>query len=212
MSDGLSGSQIAVGVFVNIISAVAIGLAASAMSGLDRAHPHARRAALAVALGIALAGNVVLFYCSGQLFPVFSTVLLFLVFYLFWSQIRQFWNVGLIGADRSPHKGLNYSDSLKMCNNSLSFLGVGARKLTERVPEFEGAMQRRNRPNRPIRFLLCKPGSNQLEKAARGAGEPAGEYRRRVTASLEVIRDLRDRRQWNIEVRFYKLEVPLFRL
>jgi len=73
---------------------------------------------------------------------------------MLWSQLRQFWDVGLIGADRTIRGGLDYTRSLKMCRNSLSFLGVGARKLTEHAPEFENAMQRCNRPNRPIRLLL----------------------------------------------------------
>jgi hypothetical protein len=138
--------------------------------------------------------------------------LLIVVFAIFWSQIKQFWDLGLIGADRTIRGGIDYKRSLQMCNNSLSFLGVGARKLTETVPAFTEAMQRCNRPNRSIRFLLCRPDSQLLQHAAEGAGQPPEEYRRRVTDSLRIIADLRNHRAWNIEVRFYDIPLPLFRL
>jgi hypothetical protein len=92
------------------------------------------------------------------------------------------------------------------------FLGVGARKLTENSSEFEAALKRCNRPNRPVRFLLCKPTSTLLSRAAQSAGEAVNAYEHRVLESLKVIAMLRKNRDWNIEVRFYQIERPLFRL
>jgi hypothetical protein len=159
-----------------------------------------------------LTGNIGLLYTTGPLFPYFSSALLLIAFFILWAQLRQFWDVGLIGADRTIRGGLDYTRSLKMCKNSLSFLGVGARKLTEQAAEFEGAMQRCNRPMRPIRLLLCKPDSEILKIAAQNANRPADEYVHRVQESLRAIADYRNRRLWNIEVRFYDVSRPLFRL
>jgi hypothetical protein len=161
---------------------------------------------------LALFGNVVLYRSSGQWFPLFSTALLLAAFYALWSQIDQFWQVGLIGADRHILDGIDYSKSLKMCTNSLSFLGIGARKLTENTADFEAAIQRCNRPNRPIRFLLCRPDNELLRKAAQSAGQATDAYENRLKQSLTVIANCRNRRQWNIEVRFYDVPLPLFRL
>jgi hypothetical protein len=212
MSEALDLRSISAGVVTNAIYGALLFIAKWSSKKLQRAHPGAKRFLLVVIVLITIAANLILYYLSAALFPTFGTILLLIVFYVFWSQLKQFWDVGLIGADRTIHDGIDYRRSLSMCNNSLSFLGVGARKLTEVGHEFEDAIRRCNRSTRPIRFLLCRPNSQLLEKAAHGAGRQPDEYRRRVTESLRVIADLRNHRMWNIEVRFYDVPLPLFRL
>jgi hypothetical protein len=212
MSEEFSISSISAGVLVHAVWATLIIGITVARKWIDRIHPAARKLVLALVIVATLAGNVALYYFTGRLFLFFSSALIFFAFVALWLQLKQFWDVGLIGADRTIRGGLDYVRSLKACQNSLSFLGVGARKLTEHATEFENAMGRCNRPNRPIRFLLARPHSDFLKTAAQNAGRPADEYVIRVQSSLRAIADYRLRRKWNIEVRFYNMELPLFRL
>lgn len=212
MTEPLNMQSIFAGVIINGVYGALLFAAKWASTRLDRSYPVAKKVVISVAALLTLTANVALYYLCDRLFPLFGTILLALVLYVFWRQLKQFWDIGLIGADRTIRSGIDYKGSLSMCYNSISFLGVGARKLTEVSPGFEEAMGRCQRENRPIRFLLCPPNSPILERAAHGAGEQADEYRRRVIESLRVIADLRTRRMWNIEVRFYEIAVPLFRL
>jgi len=93
----------------------------------------------------------------------------------------------------------------------LDFLGIGGAKLTDQVTEFEEAIGRCNRPDRPVRFLLCRPNHPDLEKMAQSANKEPALYKKTVHDSLRAIADLRNGRAWNIRVRFYA-EVPTFRL
>ena len=212
MSEELGVSGITAGLLVHAIFAAIVGAIRIGRKRLDRASAAARKLTLGAVVLVTLAGNITLFYKTGRLFPIFSSTLLLWAFSMLWLQLRQFWDVGLIGADRTVRDGLDYTRSLKMCKNSLSFLGVGARKLTEHGAEFEAAMQRCNRPNRPIRLLLCKPDNKILTTAAQNARRPPDEYTHRVRESLRSIAEYRNQRQWNIEVRFYDVSRPLFRL
>jgi hypothetical protein len=204
--------SIAAGVLIHAVYDGLLITVALSRKWIDRVHPAARKLALAITIAATLAGNVLLFYLTGRLFPVFSSILLLTALLMLWYQLQQFWDVGLIGADKTIRDGIDCVRSLNMCQNSLSFLGVGARKLTEHAAEFEKAMQRCNRPNRPIRLLLCKPQAEFLQTAAKNANLPSDEYALRVQASLREIAKYRNRRDWNIEVRFYDVELPLFRL
>jgi hypothetical protein len=211
MSDPFSLSNIVAGLLVSVIYSAMVAAARFLQQKLDRLHPSVRKAGFTILLCAAVIGNVVLYYTAGGFFPIFSTVLLLIAFYAGWWQLQQFWEIGLIGADREISGGINYYRSLNMCKNSLSFLGVGARKLTSE-PNFEDTIRRYNRPTRPIRFLLSKPDNKLLRKAAQNASEAPDEYENRVRESLRVIANLKNRRQWNIEVRFYEGSLPLFRL
>ena len=128
-----------------------------------------------------------------------------------WKELNQFWQLGLVGAGRKIAAGLDYKQSLSLCSNSLGFLGIGASKLTREWKEFEGAIDRCHRPNRPIRLLLCDPGNEELIRMVRQAGRGPDEYQNTVKDSLRKIATLRIQREKNIKVRFYK-ELPLFRL
>jgi hypothetical protein len=137
-----------------------------------------------------------------------TTVVLFLIVSMY---LRQLWRVGVIRVDSSAASGLDYKRALALCANSLDFLGIGAAKLTRLRSEFEEAALRCKRPDRPMKFLLCPPDHERLQEAARQAGRSVQEYGDAVRSTLRVLRDLRNDRAVNIEVRFYK-EIPLFRL
>lgn len=116
--------------------------------------------------------------------------------------------VGIIGVDQEIRKGIDYKRALGLCRNTLSFLGIGARKLTGES-EFEKAI-RRCKETEPVRFLLCRPEHKQLEDAEARFGVDRQEYRKRVIDSIRIIARLREKYP-NIEVRFYQ-EFQWFRL
>lgn len=115
-------------------------------------------------------------------------------------ELQRFWDVGLVGADRSVAHGINYGDSLRLVKTELSFLGTGAHKLSA-TSEFDDAL-RRCRPDVPIRLLLRRPDDPALAEAARRAGKPEHEYGENVVESLTKLARLQ-RSISNVEVRFY---------
>jgi hypothetical protein len=131
--------------------------------------------------------------------------------WVLWNELQRFWRVGLVGIDRKLKLDRDYARALRLCNNSLDFLGIGASKLVAHQTEFEEAIARCHRSNRPIKFLLSDPDSIELQDAARSAGTGLTDYQQRVRTSLRTLALLKQNRARNIEVRFYS-RVPLFRL
>ena len=127
------------------------------------------------------------------------------------SELRQFWRIGLVGADHQIQAGINFRRALGMASSSMDFLGIGAAKLTDEKVEFEAAVGRCQRPERPVRFLLCRPDNAKLIEMAQSADREHGLYQKKVLDSLRTIADLRIKRAWNVRVKFYT-EIPTFRL
>lgn len=127
------------------------------------------------------------------------------------SELNQFWRIGLVGADAHIGSGLNFSRSLRLATNSLDFLGIGASKLSRETEEFEAALHRCQRADRPVRLLLCRPDNAKLLSMAQSAGRDPADYQKRVGASLRLIAEMHNSRSWNIDVRFYQ-DIPIFRL
>jgi hypothetical protein len=136
-------------------------------------------------------------------FPAFCWVI--------WNELQRFWRVGLVAIDRKLRVDRDYARALRLCNNSLDFLGIGASKLTSQQLEFEKAIARCHRSNRAIKFLLSDPDSVELQDAARQAGTGLSDYQQKVRTSLRALAVLKKDRARNIEVRFYS-RVPHFRL
>jgi hypothetical protein len=126
-------------------------------------------------------------------------------------EVHQFHRIGLVGADAEISSGIDYAHALNMVSSSLDFLGIGASKLTQVQKAFEDAVNRCDRPGRPIRFLLSNPKNVDLERIAQKAGVDHEAYKLKVAESLRVIANLRNSRAKNIELRFYE-EIPAFRL
>jgi hypothetical protein len=112
-------------------------------------------------------------------------------------------DVGLYRVDRDIQSGIDYSRGLRLAKNSLDFLGTGASKLTSN-PEFEQAIERCHRPNRPIRFLLSAPDNPALRKAEAQAKTTPGAYGHLVAQSLKELARLKLEREMNIVVKLYK--------
>ena len=133
-----------------------------------------------------------------------------LVVWIVRPEFNQFWRIGLVGADDQIRAGINFRRALGMVSNSMDFLGIGAAKLTDKA-EFEAAVGRCQRPERPVRFLLCRPDDEKLIEMAQSAQRDRSSYQTKVLDSLHAIADLRNNRAWNLQVRFYR-EFPTFRL
>lgn len=134
-----------------------------------------------------------------------------IILYFFITELSRFVSVGIYGVDKTIIKGINYQNSLKLCKNSLSFLGIGASKITQEE-EFESTLVDCTGCSE-IRFLLLKPTNKLLQEAAKRAGDDIQEYTNRVKKSLRKIRDIKNNRSLdNVKVRFYELDKPLFRL
>jgi hypothetical protein len=145
------------------------------------------------------------FYWLISIVIVFICLLLILVF----AQVGQTWRVGIIGADYSVQKGINYTEALGMCRDNLRFMGLGASKLVAE-PGFANCLVRCTHET-PIQLLLFKPLSSLLVDAARRADHDRDKFKERVLSSLKQIALLKQQRALNIEVRFYD-HAPLFRL
>jgi hypothetical protein len=180
---------------------------------LDRINPTLRPWTLGAIVAVWAVGNALAFSqgpLAAAIVFVLSSVVLGLVV---GRELGQFWAVGLHGADRQLGTGIDPVRALQLCTNELLFLGTGASKLTNHEPEFEAAIRRCQRPNRPVRMLLLSldTGSRELERAARRAGFDRTAYRTRVVQSLRVVARMRLERALNIQVRMHSEPVP-FRL
>ena len=127
------------------------------------------------------------------------------------SELHQFWRIGLVGADAQIRHGIDFKKALGLVSNSMDFLGIGAAKLTDERSAFESAIARCQRPERPVRFLLCRPDNDDLQKMAQSADHDRQTYQKKVRASLAMIAELRADRAWNVQVRLYR-NFPTFRL
>jgi hypothetical protein len=207
------GLDILKGVAGNALFAGLIVLLNFGHSRMASGNPRYRRIRLAIASLSWVVSNLIYgYYCYDRYhykgFLIVSTLILGWILY---KELKQFWGIGLVGADSEVKVGIDYAKALKLCTNSLDFLGIGASKLTERNPEFESAINRCDRPDKPIRFLLSSPENKRLQSIARSAGRGPTDYQEKVRDSLRVIAGLKSKRQKNIVVKFYK-EIPTFRL
>ena len=204
-------------IFKNVVgSALFAGLLLVLTRGRSRfasGDPRYRRSRLGIiAVTWALSNSIYAYFCFVQYhYRIFLVVSTLIFGWFLYSELSQFWGIGLVGADPEVNRGIDYGKALGLCSNSLDFLGIGASKLTDKQPAFENAINRCDRSDKPIRFLLSSPESERLQKIAKSAGHDPTAYQKRVQNSLRVIADLRKRREKNILVRFYK-EIPTFRL
>jgi hypothetical protein len=132
-----------------------------------------------------------------------------------WPVIK-FAQTGIVGVDKHISKGLDYKKSLKLCKHDLFFLGVGATKLLNEKQEFEEAIRRCSSPANPVRFLLSNPQNPILTLAANRAGVTATEFSDKVQKSIDEIKELRDKKGLNIQIKLYdassEQQMPKFRL
>lgn len=198
------------GVAANAVWAVLLWVLRRVQDSFERRHPFMRVGVLAFASAIFVIANALF----RHYLPEYAEWLFISSFVIltvsWWLEVRRYWHLGIVGIGATAGTD-RYTDALAMCSNSLDFLGIGARKLTDKQPAFEDAIDRCHRQNRPIRLLLCAPDNAELIAFAKQARQPSEEYQERVRASLRVIRQLRLDRARNIEVRFYE-HLPVFRL
>lgn len=203
--------QLFEGIALQAILAVASIVFRKARASLGRAHPLGRPVGLVILALIFVGTNVVIQWQSIP-HPLLLFCISALIFgWVVFAELEAFWQLGLLGTDRTIAKGIDYRKSLNLCKDSLEFLGIGASKLVNEQKAFRDALNRCHRSDRAIRFLLCPPDHEGLIQSARQAGRPDTEYQEKVKSSLRELRDLKKKQALNIEVKFYE-KLPLFRL
>jgi len=210
LSPGTGLTSFVIGVLSNAAFALVIVGLAWLRKRLASQNPRYRRVVPWLTFAAWLVFNFCYVYFIGRYGYFVLATSTFLGGWILFQEINQFWSLGLVGADKEIIQGVDYVKALRLCSNSLEFLGIGASKLTQTNQEFADAVNRCNRP-RPIRFLLSSPDNAGLQKIARSAGVNENSYQNTVRNSLRVIATLKRDREKNIEVRFYQ-EFPAFRL
>jgi hypothetical protein len=195
------------------VFAALVALAARLLAEARKKRPSSRKPTVAIICILWLVVNIIAMLIFGISSSVITLVLIAAAIpaAAVYSQLHQFWRVGLVAVDRETANGLDYATALNMCNSDLEFLGIGASKLTRLYREFEGAITRCSRPDRAIKFLLSRPDAEGLRRIATLAGRDPSEYQHTVQESLRMIADFRTRRGKHIEVRFYR-DFPAFRI
>jgi len=178
---------------------------------IEQLHPFARPVALACLFLIYLLSNYAIYPDKTSYSFWFFIISFIVLVYVVLMELLSFWHLGFLGADRSIAKGIDYGKALKICEDSLDFLGIGANKMIIRDKEFKEAIAKCQRDEKPVRLLLCPPDHEELISIARRAGKPQNEYQETVKKSLRALQILKHSESRNIEVRFYN-ELPLFRL
>lgn len=118
--------------------------------------------------------------------------------------LRGFAQTGISDAYLKTIDGIDFKSSLRLARTSISFLGIGAHKLTQ-LPEFRDAIERCAQAGSTARFLLSPPDNNLLETLARRNGVDPNAYKENVTRSLQALAKLK-RDGFNIEVRHYRAQ------
>lgn len=122
---------------------------------------------------------------------------------------------GIKKIDPSMKKGISPLKSLEKCQDNIKFLGIAANKLIEEEA-FEEAIQRCNRPDQPILFLLSHPDNPILKHMAKRAKKDEDQFRNMIIAALKKLKDLKENKGFNLLVRLYKSDSdsgpPSFRL
>lgn len=213
MQTGVTDStshDLIIGVIGNAIFWLLLGAGQVIYAKIAKRNPTYRRLRFGLMISGWLILNIILAVCT-RIWPLFLVISLIPIAITVGSELNQFWKIGLVGADKEVSAGIDYVKALRMCQNSLDFLGIGAGKLVEHQKEFNVAIDRCSREDRPVRLLLIQPADPGLERIARMAGRDPQAYRRGVIESLRFIARLRLEDQKNIQVRLYK-DFQAFRL
>jgi hypothetical protein len=208
---GTLSKDVVSNLIADIVFALVAFLYHRSRASLERVNPFLRQGTFFALFLLYTVLNIVFFKFIQTGYTAFLPISTLILAVFVWHELNQYWAVGLVGADREIKTGIDPRQSLKLCRNSLDFLGIGATKLVRNRVEFENAIERCQRPDQPVRFLLCSPDQERLEQIARNANRSKKEYQDAVRESLTFIAKLRRDRAFNIEVRLYS-ELPIFRV
>lgn len=124
--------------------------------------------------------------------------------------------VGIINSFRSTSSGVTPEKSLRLVKNSVDFLGIGAKKLTD-SPEFSKMVERCRESGGKVRLLLSSPKNAALAKLAARNGRDPQSYSSRVKESIGQALHIREKLGPDVVViKLYELgsefALPHFRL
>ncbi len=205
-----NGTAIAINLISNLIFGGLVALARWLVLVVAGVDPRRRRLSLVIVVLLWLICNGIYFSLGLPNYTLFLLVTTLVCGWVCYRELDQFWRVDLVGVDARIRDGLGHERSLQMCTTSLDFLGIGAAKLTNNQAVFQAAIDRCDRPGRPVRLLLSRPDNEGLRMAAVRAGTDPHAYQVKVQRSLETVAQLKAQEK-NIRVRFYK-DFPAFRL
>jgi hypothetical protein len=208
-NSGSTINALAISIIAGILYAVAVGIGEQIYSRSAHRNPSYRRLRLLAFVFLWIVVNVLSFaLVSGWWLGLLITSIVLVV--VIFKELDQFWQIGLVGADREVKSGIDYGSALGMCKHSFHFLGIGAAKLTQDQKAFRDAIDRCNRTE-PVRLLLSRPDAPELGRFSQMAGKDVESYQSTVRESLRFIASLRNKEAKNINVRFYH-QFPAFRL
>lgn len=206
---GSTGTALFINIVASALFALAVLVGERLYSRIAHRNPAYRKWRLLAIVSAWIVANIAVYaFLSG--WPVFLLITSITLSVTLFNELNQFWQIGLVGADREVRGGIDYGTALGMCQHSFSFLGIGASKLTQNQKAFRDVIDRCNRAT-PVRLLLGRPDAVELERFAQMAGKDKDSYKRTVTESLRFIARLRNGEAKNISVRFYE-QFPAFRL
>lgn len=192
------------GLVTEILGAVIIALALCASRAASRWLSRHTRVGIPVKLLLVAVLALVGLGISAYLSAWASAILVFLASIVsVHYTLKDFFALGVIDVSKKAIEGIGFGQSLKLVQHSISFLGIGAGKLTE-SPEFEIAIQRCS-SGTPCRFLLSDLNDQLLERLANRHGGTSDEYKDKVLASLKILARMRIDKSHNIEVKFHPI-------
>ena len=133
------------------------------------------------------------------------------------SLLRGHVRAGVVKIDSGAGTGLDYEWSLNQVQESFSFLGVGATKLTENKDAFRKmAIRCVKNGGHPPELLLCDPGSQVLHELETQAEVSKHRFTGNVQVSKTALETIEDEINCKFLIGRYqpksKGELPLFRL
>ena len=124
----------------SVLFAIAVGAGEYFYTRTAHRNPSYRRSRLVVFVVLWVILNVLSFVgvvgVSGRPLVVWLTS--FILGVVVFRDLNQFWQIGLVGADREVKGGLDYGAALDMCKHSLQFLGIRGVETDSKPEGFSG--------------------------------------------------------------------------
>ena len=113
-------------------------------------------------------------------------------------------SVGIVEVNRHTRGKVGPHSLLSDSTDGFLFMGTGASKLTSQRDAFEEAVLGATRAGKSVQLLLSNPDEANLRAAAMRAKRPEDEYRKLVLDTLRFVKEIKEQRGGNVQVRFYR--------
>lgn len=113
-------------------------------------------------------------------------------------------SVGIVEVNRHTRGRVGPHSLLTDSTDGFLFMGTGASKLTSQRAAFEEAVLGATRAGKSVQLLLSHPDEANLRAAAKRAKRPEDDYRKLVLETLRFVKEIKEQRGGDIQVRFYR--------